>query len=505
MIRLAALPPHEYDRERQAEAKRLQVRVGTLDGAINAARAADEGGDLQGRPLEWPEPEPWPEPVDGAAMLAEIAEIIALHVSLPVALADAVALWTVMTWLHDRLDISPFLNVTSATKRCGKSLLLEVVAELVYRPLPTSNVTPAVLFRIIEKSAPTLLLDEADRTFAKKDNPDLIAIINNSQRRKGAYVTRCVGEDHEPRQFSSWCPKAMAGIGGLPDTVLDRALVVRLERRPPGQNLPLWRDRDRAAIERVQRQVNKWTDDNAEAIVAQWKDVAFPTGLHDRARDAWEALLAIADVAGGQWAGNTGRAWRACEHVNVDAGDEETGEREKLLADLQQVFREAGDPSALATSIILDALQAMEGRPWSEWRHGKPLSPRGLSDLLKPFKVKPQDVRLGGRVLKGYKRDPLERVWRAYFPRERGSQSATPRQVNEINDLRESLSATNPTAVADTNGRKSLETKACRGVADTTPSFYEEWQERAAIMECDRWHDRRGSGARRVGTDIGDP
>ena len=119
VIRLAALPPHEYDRERQAEAKRLQVRVGTLDGAINAARAADEGGDLQGRPLEWPEPEPWPEPVDGSAMLAEIAEIIALHVSLPAALADAVALWTVMTWLHDRLDISPFLNVTSATKRCG--------------------------------------------------------------------------------------------------------------------------------------------------------------------------------------------------------------------------------------------------------------------------------------------------------------------------------------------------------------------------------------------------
>ena len=277
----------------------------------------------------------------------------------------------------------------------------------------------------------------------------------------------------------------MAGIGSLPDTVLDRALVVRLERRPPGQDLPLWRDRDRAAIERVQRQVNKWTDDNAEAIVAQWKDVAFPTGLHDRARDAWEALLAIADVAGGQWAGDTGRAWRACEYVNVDTGDEESGAREKLLADLQQVFREAGDPDALATSSILDALQAMEGRPWSEWKRGKPLSPRGLSDLLKPFKVKPQDVRLGGRVLKGYKRDPLERVWRAYFPREGGSQSATPRQVNEINDLRESLSATNPTAVADTNGRKSLETKACRGVADTIPPFYEEWQERAAIMEYD--------------------
>ena len=207
VIRLAALPPHEYDRCRQAEAKRLQVRVGTLDDDVRAARASTSGDNaLQGRALEWPEPEPWPELVDGAAMLAEIAEIIALHVSLPAALADAVALWTVMTWLHDRLDISPFLNVTSATKRCGKSLLLEVVAELVYRPLPTSNVTPAVLFRIIEKSAPTLLLDEADRTFAKKDNPDLIAIINSSQRRlrdpvrrgglRAAAVFELVSEGH---------------------------------------------------------------------------------------------------------------------------------------------------------------------------------------------------------------------------------------------------------------------------------------------------------------------
>ena len=57
------------------------------------------------------------------------------------------------------------------------------------------------------------------------------------------------------------------------------------------------------------------------------------------------------------------------------------------------------------------------GRPWSEWKRGKPLSPRGLSDLLKPFKVKPQDVRLGGRVLKGYKRDPLERVPRRRWRR----------------------------------------------------------------------------------------
>ena len=419
VIRLAALPLHKYDRVRKAEAKRFDVRVGTLDGAVGAARAsASDDNAFQGRALHWPEPEPWPKAVDGTAMLAEIAELIARYVSMPAALAEAVALWVVMTWLHDRLEISTFLNLTSATKRCGKSLLLEVVADLVHRPLPTSNVTPAVLFRVIEKSAPTLLLDEADRTFAKKDNPDLIAVINSSQRRSGAYVTRCVGEDHEPRRFSSWCPKAMAGIGNLPDTVRDRALVIRLERRPPGQRLPLWRNRDCVAIERLQRQIVKWTGDNAQAILARRNDVAFPAGLHDRARDAWEVLLAIADIAGRPWVGPGGRAWVACEYVNADAADEETGAAEMLLPDLNQVFSDAGDPDAMATSSILEALHAMQHRPWSEWRRGKPLSPRGLAALLKPFKVRPDSVRLAeaAGTVKGYKRKALESLWNTYCP-----------------------------------------------------------------------------------------
>ena len=104
----------------------------------------------------------------GAVLLTEIAVLIRTYVAVPLAIADAVALWVVMTWLHDGLEISTFLNITSATKRCGKSLLLDVISDLVCRSMPTSNVTPAALFRIIEQSAPTLLLDEADQTFAQE-------------------------------------------------------------------------------------------------------------------------------------------------------------------------------------------------------------------------------------------------------------------------------------------------------------------------------------------------
>ena len=211
--------------------------------------ADDTSGDgKQGRPVEWDDPDPWSDPVDGAALLDEIAGFMRRYVALPAEIADTVTLWIAMTWIHDKLEISPFLNVTSATKRCGKSLLLEVLGEFVYQPLPAGGrVTAAALFRAIESYAPTLLLDEADTFFS--EDAELRGVVNGSQRRKAAYLLRCVGDDHEPRQFVTWCPKAIAGIGGLPDTVLDRSIVVRLERRSPNVSLEHWRDRDKAGIE----------------------------------------------------------------------------------------------------------------------------------------------------------------------------------------------------------------------------------------------------------------
>ena len=138
----------------------------------------------------------------------------------------------------------------------------------------------------------------------------------------------------------------------------------------------------------------------------------------------------------------------------------------------------------MSTADILAALHAMQDRPWSEWRRGKPLSTRGLADLLRPFKVKPTTVRLPGRnASKGYKRQALEPAWNSYLPPQGGVVSVTPLQPNEINDLRGSQSVTGDLDVTDANGRKSLETKDCNGVTDTTPHLPEELQERAAIME----------------------
>ena len=449
----------------KAALKASGVTLADLERAMGAGDANGDG--RQGRPVEWHDPEPWPERVDGAALLSGIASFIQRYVSIAPALADTVALWIVVTWIHDRIEISPFLFVTSATKRCGKSLLLEVLGELVHHPLPVGGrVTSSALFRTIEMHAPTMLLDEADTFFG--DDDELRGVVNGSQRRNSAYVMRCVGDDHEPRRFVTWCPKAIAGIGGLPDTVLDRSIVVKLARRPAGVSLSHWRDRDRTAIEELRRKLARWCEDEAANIVTGLSGVSFPPGLHDRGRDAWEALLAIGDTAGSDWAGRDGRAWQACEHVTASTADEETGAREMLLADLRAIFEADEWPEAIASNAALDKLTALEGRPWSEWRRGKPLSSRGLSSLLKPFGVMSRNNRFpSGNQAKAYFLADLEAHWKAYFP-EAGDSYPSRRP----NPVKQGVSCnSNPSqgigVGTDTDRTKPLETRDWDGGTDT--------------------------------------
>ena len=388
------------------------------------APAGGESDGKQGQPVEWNEPAPSTDPVDGAALLSRVAASIRRHVWIDDPSADALALWAVMTWIHDRLEISTFANLTSATKRCGKSLLLEVLAELVYRPMPLSGqVTAAALFRIVEAHAPTLMLDEAD-TYMREDET-LRGVVNGSQRRALAYIPRCVGDDNEVRNFATFCPKLIAGIGGIPETVRDRSLVVRLQRKPATVRLDPWRERDREAVEAMRAQIARWTGDYAGSIVLGLSAVTFPDALHDRARDAWESLLAIANAAGGEWAGRDGRARKVCEHFAATSEGDEGGAREMLLADLYAIFEADGMPSVFSSATIVDRLGAMESRPWSEWRRGKAITPNALARLLKPFEIAPrQDRKAGhGTNLRGYQRADLESIWDAYFPHLRGIQN----------------------------------------------------------------------------------
>jgi hypothetical protein len=335
--------------------------------------------------------------------------------------ADAATLYAGSTHAMPKLEFAARLVIKSPVRRCGKSRLLDVLAQLVRRPLLTSDISAAALVRSIDPAdPPTLMLDEADATFGAALKGDekaehLRGIINAGFGRDRPYrrwdVTTRGVED-----CPTFAMAVLAGIGPMPDTIEDRAVIIDLRRKSPAE---------RVAKFRVRRDKPKVAKDGAKlaAALGPYADAVgdaepgMPEGLNDRAEDVWEAMIAIADLAGGGW---PGRARTAAVTLSGDgsAGDGTLGER--LLADLRDVF---GSADSMHSESILDGLHKISEAPWSDW-YGRPLNARDLAKLLRPYGVRSLGVKLAGVTKKGYRREHLHDPWTRYLPPEAGG-SAT--------------------------------------------------------------------------------
>ena len=290
---LATLDPLNYELRRQEEASALNMRVSVLDEQVAQHREFDASE----QPDPFPQLDMWHEPVDGAGLLEELVATINRFCVLPDHSDVLIAAWILHSHAHDCSDISPLLCLTSPEKRCGKSITASVIAALVPKPMHLINVSPAVMFRIIEAQKPTLILDEGD-TFLK-DNEDMRGLLNGGHNRRTAYVWRSVGDDHEPRQFNVWGPKVIAMIGRPSDTIADRSILVRLRRKRSEDRIERFSLRSGDALAPLARKAARWVDDNKMRLASA--DPQLPDVLNDRAQDNARALCAIADVVGGDW------------------------------------------------------------------------------------------------------------------------------------------------------------------------------------------------------------
>lgn len=372
----------------------------TLRAAVAAARgngAAISPG--QARPIDLPDPEPWPGPVDGAALLDELARTIREYLILSPRQADAVALWSVFTHAFDAFDFSPRFVIRSPEKRSGKTRLVEVLERLARRPFLVSGISAAGLLRMIEQHAPAMLLDEIDTMM--KGDPELAealrGMINSGFNRAGArFVKNAPTPDggFEPRAFSTRCPILLSGIGELPDTIADRSIIIEMTRKRRDEKVKRLRARDGAELWDFGRKAARWTADNLDAL--RLATPSPPAQLHDRAADAWEPLLAIADAAGGEL---PTRARKAAIELSDGEGAETI--REMLLNDIRDAYN-ARKADRLSSDDLAAHLVALDDRPWPEINRGKPLTKTGLARLLKPLKVIPGSIRLDdGRTPKG--------------------------------------------------------------------------------------------------------
>jgi len=349
--------------------------------------------------------------VNVAPLLDDLAAFVRRFVVVSHAQATAVPLWIVHTHAFDAADASPYLAVTSPEKRSGKSRLFEVLELLVANPWKVITPTEAVVFRKVDKDRPTLLLDETDAIFGPKANGNyegLRALLNAGNRR-GTNVPRCVGTSQTLVAFSVFCPKAIAGIGELPDTIADRAIPIRLKRKAKSEHAERFRRRDvEDEAERLYMDSSAWAE-HAVPTLAEARP-QLPDELDDRAQDAWEPLLAIADLIGDGW---PDRARAAALELSNGAEHEDASDRVSLLADIRAVFDERG-VDRLASATLAAALHEIEESPWAEW-YGKPITATGVARLLAGFGIKPKVIRVGEETPRGYPRDQFQDTWERYL------------------------------------------------------------------------------------------
>ena len=390
---------------------------------------------------------------DGAQLLDDVRAFLTRFVAYPSEHTQAAhTLWIAHTHLMQCWESTPRIAFLSPEPGSGKTRALEVSELLVPRPVEAINATPAYLFRKVSspEGLPTILYDEIDTLFGPKakDNEEIRGILNAGHRR-GAMAGRCVvrGKTVETEELPAFCPVALAGLGALPDTILSRSVVVRMRRRAPTERVEAYRRRVYAPTGHLLRErLETWAEGVSARLANSYPTM--PEGVTDRAADVWEALLAVADAAGGEW---PTRARVAAVALVADARESTPSLGITLLADLRRVF---GEAEALATRTILESLHILEEAPWGDLR-GKPLDDRRLAGFLRPYGIQSKNVCIGTTRPKGYLREDLWDVWARYLGtplRPSASATSATSAIHGANGSFEADAVAQVAQVADTDG-----------------------------------------------------
>lgn len=355
-------------------------------------------------------PEPWAEPVDGMQLVQEMRDMFQRYLVLPDGASTVLPLWVLHTYSVDSFYYTPRLCIYSPVPRCGKTQLLQLLEMTTYRPLNTSGITAAGIFRIIESMHPTLLIDEAD---CYLNGDATIRSVINAGYKKGGKVIRNVDikNDYIPKTFDCYSAMAIAGIGMRDTTIMDRSIIIIMNRRKPTDTIEKLRpDTLLPYTEQLRSMSSRFMNDNASAIAEIIPDM--PKFLNDRASDIWEPLFAMAQHISPDLVADLTYAANKLIPVSDDGDDIGI----QLLFDIRQIFDET-NIDFIPSGILAKKLCELDNRPWGEIQYGKQmLNPIKLAQLLQVFQIKPMQKRQKNTRMRGYELVAFADAFERYLP-----------------------------------------------------------------------------------------
>ena len=340
----------------------------------------------------------------------------------------ALTLWIAYCYSIPEFDFAPRLCFWSPEKRCGKSLALEVVAHLLPNPLRTSSISSAGLFRLLHADkTKVLLIDESDTVFGRngdKEKAEALRTLLNASFKRGQVVIRCEAPKYEPKEFQIFAPIALAGIGknAIPETVVDRALMIEMRRMLPDERILEFESDE---VEEIFSPVKKKLEEFARENESRYRNLRpeLPReSLNPRARDLWKPLYKVAECAGEEWIKKVLLASIALSSGESDP--EEVSLSLRLLTDIREIFTE----DRITSKDLIERLKELEESPWSYLVER--FNPSVLARLLKNYGIKPRPFS-GGKV-RGYYRKSFEDPWSRYLDPVQTVTPVTPVTLEEL-------------------------------------------------------------------------
>ncbi|MEU7628668.1 DUF3631 domain-containing protein [Nocardia sp. NPDC049220] len=405
-------------------------------------------------------------PIDGAALLDDIRTALLKYCVLPTEHATiAVVLWAVTTHLTGCFEYAPRLVLRSPEKRSGKSRVLEILDALAYSPLRAVNATVAYIFRSLDADPPpTLMFDEVDTIFGSKkvaeQNEDLRGLLNAGFQR-GLPFGRTVGPNHQPTEFETFAMAALAGIGRLPDTIEDRAVIIEMRRRKPSEVVAPYRTRrDRPALENLRGRIAEWADTVREKLTGYEPE---DLGVEDRAADVWEPLISVADMAGGQWPALARNAARGMV-TNAAEVDEAASLNTRLLSDIRDIFAKSKKPF-MKSAELCTALWGVEESPWSAFE----FNPSKLGHRLREYGIKTGHNT--AKTERGYRREDFRDAFERYLSAAAPSEGAQRRPNGPDQQERSDAFESPDTLKASINRKASHQNPSSDGIETGLDTF----------------------------------
>jgi Protein of unknown function (DUF3631) len=352
--------------------------------------------------------------VDGVQLLDDLVAYYQKYVRLGQDEYDAIAVWVLHCHAFLAFNRTPYLSVSSPSPECGKTQLLEVTELVVPNPWLTMSVTNAVLARKIDISHPVLMLDEIDNVLAgdKELLAAIKATINSGYKRSGSrsILEPIKGGGWVCKELSTFCPKVLSGISGLPPATKSRCIPIEMERMLPGDRVE---DLDEYTIEpeagALYARAQEWVSHNLKRL----RDArpAAPPELGHRQREVCRPLLAVVDLVGGEWPGKLRSALSRLFAAQAALPTDDI--KEALLRDIKEVF---ADHERITSADLVTGLGALDSSPWATWgKAGKPITATKIAWLLRDYKIFPKKIRIEVGSFQGYERSAFESAWRRYL------------------------------------------------------------------------------------------